>query len=193
MGLKATDRILDFMKEGKVYRRQSLEGLSNNLARDLNKLVEKEELIKAAPSLYYKPEMTQFGSRPASVNELVSAFLNEGDFLITSFNDYNALGLGLTQLYNNTIVYNRKRHGEFILDGRPFSFRRPRNFPKEASKEFLFVDVLNNRNELAEDTTNLESLVAENAMKGSKKTLLENANYYGKVYTKKFFRELLTT
>lgn len=189
--MKATDRILNFMKEGKVYRRQDLEGLSNNLARDLNKLVDNDELVKAASGLYYKPKLTQFGKRPASVEELVKAFLNDTDFLITSFNDYNGLGLGLTQLYNNTIVYNRKRHGDFTLDGRPFSFRRPRNFPKKLSKEFLFVDVLNNRNELAEDTTKLETLLSENALQSSREVLLENAHHYGKVYTKKFFEELL--
>ena len=46
------------------------------------------------------------------------------------WNQYNALGLGLTQLYNRLIVYNHKRHGIFKLGNKTFDFRRPaRGFP----------------------------------------------------------------
>jgi len=39
------------------------------------------------------------------------------------------LGLGLTQLYNEYIVCNRKRHGRSVLGGKIFSFRRTKNIP----------------------------------------------------------------
>lgn len=179
------------MKPGRVYRRQELNSFSNNLTRDLERLVANKEIVRAGPGLYYLPEMTKVGPLPASPAELVRAFLNDGDFLLTSLDDYNPLGLGLTQLYNETIVYNRKRHGRFVLDGRRFSFRRPRNFPRELSKEFLYVDVLNNKKELLEDTSRLAMLLTNQSMKLDPKKLLEAANTYGKVSTRKFFEELI--
>jgi hypothetical protein len=36
-------------------------------------------------------------------------------FLLTSPNAYNTLGVGTTQLYDKTVVYNHKRHGHFML------------------------------------------------------------------------------
>ena len=181
------EQLKESMKPGRVYRRRELNHLSNNLTRDLDKLVESKELVRAAPGLYYRPQMGKFGPRPAAVEELVRAFLNDDDFLLTSLSDYNQLGLGLTLLYTQTLVYNRNRHGEFVLDGKRFSFRRPRNFPKELSKEFLFVDVLNNRQELAEDTSSLEMLLVKQAKESNSKRLLEMARNYGKVSTLKFF------
>ncbi len=134
--------------------------------------------------------MTKVGPLPASPQEIVRAFLDDDEFLLTSLDDYNPLGLGLTQLYNETIVYNRKRHGQFVLDGRRFSFRRPRNFPTQLSKEFLYVDVLNNLGELAEDTRRVETLVAKRATALDQRALLNAASKYGKVSTKRFFEEL---
>jgi hypothetical protein len=37
---------------------------------------------------------------------LVESFLKDSDFLMVKPNLYNTLGLGLTQLYNTTWVYN---------------------------------------------------------------------------------------
>ena len=190
MGLTAAEKLVNEMSPGRVYRRQELVSFSNNLSRDLEKLVESKELVHAAPGLYYRPEMTRVGPMPASPEELVRAFLNDEDFLLTSLDDYNPLGLGLTQLYNETIVYNRKRHGRFVLDGRRFSFRRPRNFPGTLSKEFLFVDVLNNKDELLEDISRLETLLAAQAKELDIKKLLSTASSYGKVATRKFFEAL---
>lgn len=186
----AAQRIKDEMKPGQVYRTQELRPFSNNLARDLEKLVVSKELVRAAPGLYYQPKMTKVGPLPASQEELVRAFLNDGDFLLTSLDDYNPLGLGLTQLYNEAIVYNRKRHGRFVLDGRRFSFRRPRNFPPRLSKEFLYVDVLNNKDELFEDTSRLETLVAKKVRELDERKIISMAKNYGKVSIRKFFDQL---
>lgn len=187
----AAEKLMDSMTPGRVYRRQEFQSLSNNLTRDLNKLVQSKDLVRAAAGLYYRPEMTRVGPRPAKPEEVVRAFLNDDDFLLTSLDDYNPLGLGLTQLYNETIVYNRKRHGRFVLDGRRYSFRRPRDFPRTLSKEFLYVEALNNRKELLEDTSRLEALLAAQTRKLDRSKLLHTANSYGKVATKKFFEELV--
>lgn len=175
------------MKPGRVYRRQELLSYSNNLTCELQELVEGEEIVRAAPRLYYRPKLSRLGPRPAAVKDLVRAFLNGGDFLLLSFSDYNSLGLGLTQLYNETIVYNRKRTGRVVLDGRKLSFRRPKDFPPKNSKEFLYIDVLNNKQELPEDTTRLESLLLKQVSNLDKKKLLKLARLYGNSRTRKFY------
>jgi hypothetical protein len=135
--------------------------------------------------------MTSVGPAPAKSEELVRAFLSDGAFLLLSFNEYNLLGLGLTQLHNQQFVYNRKRYGDFVLDGKRFSFRRPRDFPEKLSKEFLFVDLLNNREELSGDTRELEKLVALKARETDQVALRKAATKYGKVATRRFFEEAL--
>ena len=86
---------------------------------------------------------------PADERELVRRFLKEDDFLLTSANAYNTLGLGTTQLYNTWVVYNHKRHGRFTLGDLNFEFRRKPRFPQNLTEEFLLVDLLNNLPALA--------------------------------------------
>jgi len=187
----AAQRLWDTMEPGRVYRRKELGSLSSNLTRDLDKLVEQGKLVRAAAGLYYRPRMTSVGPAPASSEELVRAFLSDDLFLLVSFNEYNLLGLGLTQLYNQQFVYNRKRHGDFVLDGKRFSFRRPRDFPEKLTKEFLFVDLYNNRSELSGDSRQLEELLVEKAREANESEVLAAAKQYGKVATRKFFEEAL--
>lgn len=179
------------MQPGRVYRRKELASFSNNLSRDLSKLRDSGQLVQAATGLYYRPKQTSVGPAPAKAKELVRAFLSDDPFLFVSFNEYNLLGLGLTQLHNQQFVYNRKRNGDFVLDGRSFSFRTPRNFPKKLSKEFLLVDLFNNRNELSGDTTMLEKRMGIKAQEVNKRDMLEAARLYGKVAARKFFEEVV--
>jgi len=188
---KSQQKLFNAMVPGRVYRRQELALYSPSLSRDLAGLLSEKKVTKAAAGLYYRPKMTSVGPAPASSEELVRAFLNDDDFLFTSFNEYNLLGLGLTQLYNKQLVYNRKRYGDFVLDGRRFTFRRPRNFPKQLSKEFLFVDLLNNRDELSGDKNEIEKLVELNCTQLKKDDLDLAAKHYGKVATRKFFKRAL--
>ena len=97
------------------------------------------------------PRKTRFGSAPASPEKLVETFLGDDRFLMVSPNAYNSLGLGTTQLYNEPVVYNRKRHGHFKLDGRPYDFRMRASVPSSLNVEFLLVDLLHNLGRLAED------------------------------------------
>ena len=80
------------------------------------------------------------------------AFLKTADFLLTSRNLYNQLGLGLTQVYNTYVVYNHKRSGDFRLGGKPFKFRVVPAYPEKLSKEYLLIDMLNNLEHLPDDT-----------------------------------------
>ncbi|ABQ71257.1 MULTISPECIES: hypothetical protein [Sphingomonadales] len=56
-----------------------------------------------------------------------------------------------TQLHNEPVVYNRKRHGRFKLDGRMYDFRMRPSVPRRLSKEVLLVDLLHNIDRLPED------------------------------------------
>ncbi len=139
------------LKSGKVYRRSDLALWSKSVDRHLEALVEDGTLQKLSQGLYYLPEETAFGKTPPEEQALVRSFLKDERFLLTSFNDYNGLGVGTTQLYNQRIVYNHKRHGEFILGNKKFSFRVKPHFPKKVTPEFLLVDMVNNLETLAED------------------------------------------
>jgi hypothetical protein len=86
---------------------------------------------------------------------LIKSFLKDDRFLLTSINAYNSLGVGTTQLYNQRTVYNHKRHGDFKLGNKNFSFRVKPHFPKKATPEFLLVDLVNNLDTLAEDQSEL--------------------------------------
>ena len=185
------DNVLSHMKSGVVYRRVGLLPYSNNLDRDLNTLVNQNKLKRPAPGLYYKPKTSRFGLLPPSDEALVKAFLKK-PFLMYSWNDYNTLGLGLTQLYNQVVVYNTERHEEVTLGNRKFAFKRPNNgFPARLTREFLLVDLLNNAKYLTEDVNGLESKIKTKLGEFDPTLLLQLAEQHGKVYTRKLIAALL--
>jgi hypothetical protein len=136
---------------GRVYRREDLARLSTAVDRHLQQLVSGGWLKKLAQGLYYAPRASSLGPLPPDDTEAVRGFLRDPDFLIFSPSAYNTLGLGTTQLYNRTLVYNHKRHGVFRIGNRQFDFRVKPRFPKKLTPEFLYVDMLNNLDDLAED------------------------------------------
>jgi hypothetical protein len=81
--------------------------------------------------------------------------------LVASPNAYNSLGVGTTQLYDKTVVYDHRRHGDFVLGGRKFAFRMKPAFPKTLSREFLLVDLVNNLDRLAETKKEVLARVRE--------------------------------
>ena len=187
------DNILSHMKSGVVYRRVGLLPYSNNLDRDLTTLVALNKLKKPAPGLYYKPRASRFGLLPPSDEALMKAFLKK-PFLMYSWNDYNTLGLGLTQLYNQVVIYNSERHEEIKLGNRKFAFKRPSNgFPLKLTREFLLIDLLNNAKYLTEDISHLEARVKSKLVEFDPAQLLLLATKYGKVRTKKIIHDLLGT
>lgn len=149
--MKNPQKLKDAMRPGRVYRRQDLGGLTTAVDRDLKTLVESGEVRKLGYGLYYRPMKNVLGDTPPDDRELVRAFLKTDDFLLTSYNHFTNLGLGLTQVYNTALVYNHKRSGEFRLGGKRFQFSLVPAYPKALSKEYLLVDLMNRLRELPDD------------------------------------------
>jgi len=148
-------------------------------------------LIKLAGGLYAYPKKTVFGNAPAEDDKLVEAFLKDRRFLLVSPNAYNNLGVGTTQLYDKTVVYNRKRHGDFQLGRRRFAFRVKADFPKTLTKEFLLVDLVNNLDQLAEAGNEVLERLRVRVNSFDVRRLRRAARDYGTVRTKKFFERAL--
>ncbi len=179
------------LRPGEVYRREELARWSTAVDRHLKQLVSEGTLTKLAGGLYYCPKQTAFGKAPADDEELVETFLRDDRYLLASPNAYNALGVGTTQLYNETVVYNHKRHGKFDLGGRVFDFRVKPTFPKTLSKEFLLVDLVNNLNRVAEDHGMVLEKVKQQATHCDPTRLKRVAHDYGSVRARKFFSSAL--
>ena len=179
------------LRAGQVYRRADLTKWSNAVDRHLKELLRDGTLTKLSGGLYYRPKPTAFGLAPAGDDKLVESFLKDRRFLLASPNAYNALGVGTTQLYNETVVYNHKRHSQFELGGHAFDFRMKPSFPKALSKEFLLVDLVNNLDRLAEDRKAVLDRVKAQAMAYDRLRLERAARDYGSVRTKKFFMQVL--
>ncbi len=188
--MKRLEQLKRNLRPGNVYRRSDLEKWSKSVDRHARELVEEGVLTKLQNGLYYCPKKSVFGDVPPKDAWLVRAFLKDDNFLLTSPNAYNALGLGTTQLYNTTTVYNQKRHGQFKLGNKTYDFQRKYNFPKKLSSEFLLVDLMNNLKALAEDHEQIKTRVKSKALNMDRKKLLSDAKKYGKVSTKKFFSSL---
>ena len=179
------------LKPGRAYRRATLARWSTSVDRHLKQLVESGTLKKLSGGLYAYPKETAFGPAPASDKEVVSAFLKEDTFLLASPNAYNSLGVGTTQLYDKTVVYNHKRHGEFQLGHRKFTFRMKQRFPKSLTKEFLLVDLVNNVDQLAEAKDEVLKRVVQRAASSDRRRLRRAVREYGNERTKKFFDRAL--
>lgn len=181
------------LKRGKVYRRADLSKWSTSVDRHLDELVKEGTLQKLSQGLYFYPEVTVFGAAPPEEEVLVRSFLKDSRFLLTSFNAYNALGVGTTQLYNQKTVYNHKRHGDFNLGGKTFSFRVKPHFPNKVTQEFLLVDLLNNLDQLAEDPKEVVSKVRSRAKSMDPKKLKKSLQEYGTIKAKKLLEPIITT
>lgn len=184
----ATAQLADGLRAGHVYRREDLAFLSNAIDRHLQELVAMGKLQKLAQGLYYAPKQSNFGPLPPADDQVVKGFLRDKEFLVFSPSSYNAVGLGTTQLYNRTLVYNHKRHGVFQLGNRQFDFRVKPRFPKKLSREFLYVDLLNNLDELAEDRDVVLSQARSKLPSFDHKRLQEAVKNYGNMATRKRFR-----
>lgn len=189
--MNAVEQFKNYLQPGAVYRRADFEQWSNAVDRHLRQLQEDGVLVKLAGGLYYCPEMTAFGPAPADDVTLVRAFLKDDRFLLTSPNLYNALGLGTTQLYNETVVYNHKRHGRFKLGEGTFRFAVKPHFPRKPTQEFLLVDVINNLDQLAEDREWVLEQVKNKAVSKDKYALTDAVREYGGAKARKFFSKLL--
>jgi hypothetical protein len=179
------------LRAGNVYRREELAAVSNAVDRHLKQLQKSGRLKKLSQGLYYVPRQSAYGALPPNDRDLVAAFLRDDDFLLLSPASYNTLELGGTQLYNRTVVYNHKRHGRFTLGNRVFNFRMKPRFPRKLSPEFLFVDLLNNLEELAEERDVLLNNARFKVSTFDHSKLMRAASNFGTVATKKKIKEWL--
>lgn len=185
------DEFRKHLKSGKVYRRNELTKWSKSVDRHLEALLEDGTLQKLSQGLYYSPKETAFGKTPPEVEALVRSFLKDDQFLLTSKNAYNSLGVGTTQLYNQRTVYNHKRHGEFKLGAQNFSFRIKPHFPKKVTPEFLLVDLVNNLNKLPEDPKEVLKHISSKVHTMDTKKLAQSVSQYGNVKTQKILTSLM--
>lgn len=189
--MRSNEKLAQHLHAGRVYRRETLQGFSKAIDRDLTTLARKRIVQKVASGIYYMPAVSRFGVLPPNDKDLVRCFLRDDVFLLFSWNQYNMLGLGLTQLYNRVVVYNHKRHGIFQLANKTFDFRRPaRGFPDKVTPEFLLVDLVNNLDQLAEDKNLVKSQILTHLNKFSLAKVRQYVKEYGKVATKHFFEEI---
>jgi hypothetical protein len=189
--MKQFEALKKQLKPGEVYRRADLLEWTSAVDRHLQQLVREGTLEKLSVGLYYAPRQSVFGKTPADEQELVSTFLKDNRFVVTSPNDYNTLGVGTTQLYNERRVYNQKRHGVFKLGNRSFHFVRRPYVPDKVTKEFLLVDLVNNVKHLEEDQLMVLENVKKKAMEMDKNKLKQLVRDFGTVGTKKQFASLL--
>lgn len=179
------------LQPGQVYQRKRLARWSNAIDRHLRQLVDDGTLVKLSQGLYHYPKATAFGYAPPDEKVLVRAFLNDDRFLIISPNLYNTLGIGASQLYNQSIVYNHKRHGKILLGNRVFDFRKKSFFPLALNREFLLVDLVNNVGHLAEDQNVLLKEIKERIHSFELEALKDAVLKFGNVSAKKFFADML--
>ena len=185
------DLLCEHIKQGEVYRRSDLEYYSTAIDRHLAQLTKDGKLVKLNQGLYYAPKQSKFGVVPPDDHQMVERFLKDEDFLIISPNSYNSLGLGLTQLYNTIWVYNHKRKGDLQLNGRTFEFKLKSSFPKCITKEYLLVDLLNNLDNLAEDTDKVIQILRGKIQEFDFNALMKSSQQYGSGKTKKCLKSLL--
>ena len=168
------------LEPGRAYRTQDLLRWGANPTRLANRLVEEGRLRKAAHGLFYAPIRSSFGAAPADDEELLRAFLKGDPFVITGPPRWNALGLGSTAMFAKTLVYNRRRSGEFTLDERSFLLRRV-GFPEDPSPEWFVVDLFQHHAMAGADLDELTARLTEGLKQGrwNAERLRQMADRYG--------------
>jgi hypothetical protein len=191
--IKEMDLLRQHIKQGEVYRRSDLEYYSTAIDRHLASLTKDGTLVKLNQGLYYAPRQSKFGFVPPDDRQVVESFIKDDDFLLVSPNTFNSLGLGLTQLYNTTWVYNHKRKGEFQLNGKTFEFKLKSSFPKTITREYLLVDLLNNIEDLAEDQSQTLDKLPNNIDSFNADALMKATQLYGNGKTKRKLKSIVRT
>ena len=114
--------------------------------------------------------------------------LSDGDVITTR----TPFPTGTFNIPSGTTVSDQSLKTSFMLGGKIFEFRLKHKFPRELSKEFLFVDLLNNLNELAEDRDNLLKSVKEKVLAEPQPQMKRAFNAYGGERTKSLFNKWMT-
>jgi hypothetical protein len=141
---------------GRVYRTHDLGRWGANPTRLAKRLLREGRLSQLAPGLFFAPKATRFGPTPPEEREILRGFLETDDYVITGPPVWNALGLGTTALFAATLVYNRKRSGEFRFGNLRFQLRRIR-YPEKPRPEWFVIDLLEHRDMVGADGAELEA------------------------------------
>jgi len=189
--MKAYENVKSHLQPGTVYRRAELLQWSNAVDRHLNEMVDNKIIKKLSGGLYYYPKQSSFGEVPPDESDLVRAFLKNDRFLLMNPSVYNSMGLGTTQLYNETVVYNYKRHGVFELGRQTFRFIKKTFLPSALTEEFMVIELLNNLKKLPEDTDKLLDEIKNKIKTMDPSKLHYAANEYGYIATKKYVNNLM--
>lgn len=189
--MTALTELTRHLRPGQVYRRKDLARWSNAVDRHVRQLVHEGRLEKVSAGVYMTPRKTRFGLAPAKAEKVVEAFLSDDRFLMVSPSAYNGLGVGTTQLHNEPVVYNRKRHGRFKLDGQMYDFRMRHFVPKHLSKEVLLVDLLHNLDRLPEDKSEVLPRALAKAREMDRGRLARAVKDFGSVRVKRLLAPML--
>ena len=189
--MTALNELKRHLRPGQVYRRKNLARWSNAVDRHVRTLLDEGRLEKVGAGLYMTPRQTRFGEAPAKREKLVETFLGDDRFLLVSPSAFNGLGVGTTQLYNEPVVYNRKRHGKFKLDGRVYDFRMRPTVPKRLSKEVLLVDLLHNLDRLPEDKSAVLPRALERAKEMDRSRLARAVQDFGSARAERLLAPVL--
>ena len=184
-----SDELKSHLRKGSIYKREELQKWSKAIDRHLGELTGEGILKKVGPGLYHFPKKNAFGLEPPLDQALISKFLDNDHFLITSFNAFNALGVGTSQLYNQQIVYNHLRSGDIRLGNKLFTFKKKSAFPKQPTQEFLIVDLINNLDLLAEDQPKILEKVLKKARSLDRTSLGYAIEKYGTPRTRKLLAQ----
>ena len=189
--MSALTELAKHLRPGQVYRRKDLARWSTSVDRHLKQLLAGGRLEKVASGLYMAPRKTRFGSAPAKPEKLVKSFLGDDRFLMVSPNAFNGLGVGTTQLHNELVVYNHKRHGRYKLDGRTYDFRMRSTVPTQISQEVLLVDLLHNLDRLPEDKADVLPRALQRALTMDKTRLARAVRDFGSARAERLLAPVL--
>ena len=181
------------LEPGRVYRTRDLSPWSANAPRLAKRLVAEGELVPLAHGLFAHPRHGRFGPVPPADEELMRAFLGDTPFVVTGPARWNALGLGTTAVFADTLVYNTKRSGRFVLGGRPFLLRRVA-FPDPAPPEWFVVDLLEHASQAASSRADVGEALAHAIAGGrfDRARLRAMAERYGTDETRRIVEAALT-
>ncbi|MHB2026678.1 MAG: hypothetical protein ACYCPQ_08600 [Elusimicrobiota bacterium] len=130
--MKNADKLMGFMRPGRVYRRENLTEASVAVDRDLKTLLVRGLVRKLAGGLYCRAGDAPGTEFPGN-REIARAFLKTDNFSLVSRRGH-------------CLIYNRKRGGNFILGGRRFRFRVARAYPKAPGSPGMPARVLEREN-----------------------------------------------
>jgi hypothetical protein len=189
--MSALEQVKKHLVPGKTYRRSDFAELTSNVDRHIHSLLVDGHLKRLSMGIYLAPKMTAFGEALPDEHSLLKTFLKDDHFVVYSTSQFNSLRFGTTQLYNERVVFNRKRTGQRQVGGRNYTFRLWREAPKSISIEFLVVELLNRLDDLVEDHVSILKSVKSKLSEMDSAKLNRAAKRFGTLSSQKKLKNLL--